>query len=276
MVTINNAATIGTAPTSIFYTSAATLDLNGISDVASGGGIVINGGGTGSGLDGGNTTQAMLAAANGALYNSSSTAASTASGTTITINTGLLVNAKQPTIGGWGDIEIKGVIQDGTSGTAGTTLAWNKVGLDTLTLSGANTFAGILNLNAGVVKLNNATALGTTGSATNNFTNVASGATLDLNGQGTAEFLTLNGAGVTGVGYANTLGALVNNGAAATVSGNIILASGSTVGSSSFGAGLPAAVTAAGFACLGRHYPQRCPQWRGNNFRPRPGAIPSS
>ena len=88
-----------------------------------------------------------------------------------------------------------------------------KAGAATLTLSTANTYTGTTSISAGTLKIGNATALGTT--TTN--TTVTSGATLDLNGQTTAEiFGAING---TGVGAA---GALINSSAtAASITGTI-------------------------------------------------------
>ena len=94
---------------------------------------------------------------------------------------------------------------------AATSLTLNGVG--TLTLSGANTYAGTTAINAGTLKLGNALALGTTAGNTT----IASGATLDLNGQTIAEpFGTITGTGVGG------LGALINSsGTTATNTGTI-------------------------------------------------------
>src|SRR5205823_1758652 len=63
--------------------------------------------------------------------------------------------------------------------------------------NGANTYTGATNVNGGIVKLGNAAALG--GTAGN--TVIASGATVDLNGQTIAEpFGTITGTGVGGNG----------------------------------------------------------------------------
>jgi autotransporter-associated beta strand protein len=85
-----------------------------------------------------------------------------------------------------------------------------KNGTSVLTLSTPNTFVGDLQINAGTVKLGNATALG----ATNGQTIIAAGATLDLGGisPGT-EAVTVQGAGVgSGGAIVNTGGGLSNNG----------------------------------------------------------------
>jgi fibronectin-binding autotransporter adhesin len=88
-----------------------------------------------------------------------------------------------------------------------------KQGAGTLTLSGANTYAGTTTVNVGTLQLGNATALGSTVGTTS----VTSGAVLDLNGQTVgAEGLTLNGTGIAAGG------ALINsNATAASLSGTI-------------------------------------------------------
>ena len=78
------------------------------------------------------------------------------------------------------------------SGTGSVT----KSGQGSLTISGANTFAGGMNINSGTVVLGSGTALG----ATTNNTVIASGATLDLAGIGSAQNnpVVVSGGGVSG------------------------------------------------------------------------------
>jgi fibronectin-binding autotransporter adhesin len=96
--------------------------------------------------------------------------------------------------------------------------------LNTLTMSGANTYSGATTVTSGTLKLGNAAALGTTATGTT----VASGAALDLLGQTVGdEALTLSGTGISAGG------ALINSdGTAASLSGNISLAANSSVGGS--------------------------------------------
>ena len=99
---------------------------------------------------------------------------------------------------------------------------FNQNGLGTAVLNGANTYTGQTNVNFGTVVLGNATALGTIAAGTV----VASGATLDLNGQTVgAEALTIGGAGVGGNG------ALINGSiaVAASLSGPVSLTADTTI-----------------------------------------------
>ncbi|MCE9609619.1 MAG: autotransporter domain-containing protein [Chthoniobacter sp.] len=101
----------------------------------------------------------------------------------------------------------------------------NHNGTGTTNVSGPNTYTGLTTVNAGVLEVQNNTALGTAAAGTT----VVGGATLRLaNGIVLgAEALTLNGAGT---GAANALGALtVTAGGTATVGGPITIASNSTI-----------------------------------------------
>ena len=104
------------------------------------------------------------------------------------------------------------------SGTGGLT----KLGTGTNYLSGANTYTGLTTISAGVINIQNNSALGSpTASAT-----VASGATLDLQGGITVTnaSLSLNGTGVLGLG---ALRSLTNNN---EWDGPITLAAAATIG----------------------------------------------
>jgi outer membrane autotransporter protein len=120
---------------------------------------------------------------------------------------------------------LSGVIQDGgfVPDTGGS-LA--KIGTGTLTLSGTNTYTGFTTVSAGILNIQNGSALG----STFNGTFVGSGATLQLQGGisvGTEE-LTINGAGATGQN-----GALVNVSGTNNYGGLLTLASDSTISSDS-------------------------------------------
>ena len=93
----------------------------------------------------------------------------------------------------------------------------------TLTLSGSNSYSGGTQLTAGVLRMGNAQAFGSSNAAVT----VASGAALDLAGiTGTSTnpyALTLNGSGISGGG------ALMNSGTAATFYGPVTLGSDSSI-----------------------------------------------
>jgi len=112
-----------------------------------------------------------------------------------------------------------------------------KLGPGTLTLSGANTYLGVTTISAGTLKLGDGSALGTSAGTTT----VSSGAVLDLNGQTSGETINLSGTGIS------SNGALVNSGAAGSItaridvsassiggSGDILLSGGITGSGSSF------------------------------------------
>ncbi len=208
ILNIQNAAALGAIGTGTVVDAGAQLQLQG--------GIVYNaepltlngdGGGTGALLNvsGANSWTGDITLA------SASTIGSTAGTLTLANidNGGNLL-----TITGAGNSVIGGVL----SGAGGLT----KTGAGTLTPTGANTYGGITTISAGIVNIQNATALGTTAGGTT----VANGAQLQMQG-GIAvagEQLILNGTG-------GGTGALLNVSGANNWTGDITLASASTIGS---------------------------------------------
>jgi fibronectin-binding autotransporter adhesin len=90
------------------------------------------------------------------------------------------------------------------SGKLSGATSLTKSGLGTLAVSNANDFTGPVVVNAGVLKVGNSTALGTT----NGGTTIADGATLELNGfslYNPGELITISGAGL------NNTGAVINS-----------------------------------------------------------------
>jgi fibronectin-binding autotransporter adhesin len=84
-----------------------------------------------------------------------------------------------------------------SNGTASQLLALVKNDGGTWTVTGANTYSGLTTVNLGTLRIGHPSALGNGIGATA----VASGGTLDLNGQaGVNEVITLNGAGAGGIG----------------------------------------------------------------------------
>lgn len=118
-----------------------------------------------------------------------------------------------------------GAITQNIGDSIGGSGALIKQGTGTLTLSNANTYAGVATVSAGTVSVTNAAGLG----ATTAGTTVASGATLSINNVALgAEALTINGAGVGGNG------ALIGSGTAAS-SGTVAMGSASTIGTAASG-----------------------------------------
>lgn len=101
-----------------------------------------------------------------------------------------------------------------------------KVGTGTLTLTGTNTHTGATTVTAGVLNIQNASALGTTATGTS----VTGGAALEIQGGITvgAEALTLNGTGISSGGALrnisgnNTYGGLVTLGSAARINSDTV------------------------------------------------------
>ncbi|MFN5332621.1 MAG: beta strand repeat-containing protein, partial [Bacteroidota bacterium] len=94
------------------------------------------------------------------------------------------------TFGGSGNVTVSGAIGIGTAGLT-------KDGTGTLTLSSANTYSGATAVNAGVLNIQNGSALGTSSQTT-----IADGATLQMQGDIAVGSLPLrlNGAGVSSLG----------------------------------------------------------------------------
>jgi len=188
---LGNASALGTTAGGTSITSGAVLDLNGQTIGAEA--VTVNGAGISSG---------------GALINSSGSAASLSGAVTL---------GSASSIGGSGNMTLGGAL----SGAYDLT----KVGAGTVTLSGnSSSYANAIAVTAGILKLGNAGALGTTAAGTT----VSSGAALDFNGQTIGgEAVTINGAGIS------SGGALINSsGSAASLSGAVTLGSNSSIGGS--------------------------------------------
>jgi len=210
---------LGTVAAGTTVADGAALDLNGFT-LATAEALTLNGLGIASG---------------GALTNSSATAASYSglitlgSSSSIRTDAGDINITNTGTITGAGfDLYLAGSGNGSLASVLGTGAGYLvKNGTGMWTVSGNSTYTGLTIINAGILQLGAAgsnpnTPLGmVTGGTT-----VAAGAALDLNGftLGTAEPLTLNGAGIS------SGGALTNSSAtAATYSGLITLGSDSRI-----------------------------------------------
>ncbi len=140
-------------------------------------------------------------------------------------NTSRIVQVDRSSVAGSSDADarISGLISGATSGGADDLI---KTGTGTLQLTGANTYNGATTVSAGVLNIQNDTALGTT----NKGTTVSNGATLQLQGGITvgAEGLNIRGAGATGQN-----GALVNLTDTNSFGGLLTLAAATTISSES-------------------------------------------
>ncbi|MBL8526861.1 MAG: autotransporter-associated beta strand repeat-containing protein, partial [Burkholderiales bacterium] len=198
---------LGTVAGTTTVASGAALELSGsglaIAELLTLTGTGVGGAGALRNLANANTlTGAITLGAGGARINSDS-------GTLTISGAGDITGATRPLrVGGAGNTTISKAIAT-TSGTL------TKDGAGTLTLSGANAYTGATAVNAGVLRVQSNTALGTVAGTTT----VAAGAALELSGSGLAiaEPLTLNGTGVGGSG------ALRNLASANTMTGAIAL-----------------------------------------------------
>jgi filamentous hemagglutinin family protein len=123
-------------------------------------------------------------------------------------------------------LTINGVIDDGGNGFGIT-----KIGVGNLLLANANTYSGGTNVDVGSVTVTNSGALGSGVAA------VASGAELDINGNGLNILNNINIAG-TGISGAGALVDISTAGNSNTVTGAVAMIANSTVGVTNSGAAL--------------------------------------
>ena len=221
--------TTGTTTIGVAASTPATLDLNGVAltQVAN---LILNGGAGPAGRS---------SNAPAGLYNSSANTGSFFTGSTLVL--GAATTAVNASVGGFGNIDLTNVA---ISGVAANQL--DKVSPDTVIFGNSNSFVGQLNIKAGIAQI--AGANGFSSDVTNPVLET-SGATIDLNGQTetVAKPLTLAGAGLTGLGIPNQLGALINSSAtAATYSGPVTLSAATSIGGPSVQSGVNGSITLSG------------------------------
>jgi fibronectin-binding autotransporter adhesin len=210
---------LGTTGAGTTVTSGATLDLNGFT-LGTAEALTLSGTGLSSA---------------GALVNTAGAA---------TFSGAVTLGAVAPSIGGAGNIHLAGAVGDGAS------TALTKVGANTLTLSGNNTFTGGTTIGAGVLDAAHNNALGASGNIV-----VADGGQLGLNAPGTETFPPYvpgnpspistfavgggtNTVTLTGAGPGGSSAALINHytgggGSFAQLNNNIVLAGNTTLSSGS-------------------------------------------
>ena len=234
----------------IVINSGATVQLGNHSQIDDTKNIWVNGGtlnlltwtdGTGTG--GIQFTGGSMIASSTGVFRLGGTLTTNASSTTATISGGQLwlnlasgadFNIASGSTPSGIDLLISNTVANGLFGTS-----MIKDGAGTMELSGANTYTGSTTVNAGVLNIQNSTALGTGASGTT----VNTGAALQMQGgiAVTSEALTLNGGGIS------------NDGALRNISGNnswggtITLASVSTIASDSGTLTLSGGLTNGGF-----------------------------
>ena len=199
---VSSATALGASTSAVSVASGAALDLNA-TVMTNTNALTLRGSGVGG-------------AGAGAITNSASNSGTYA---------GAVSLAAASSIGGSnGNINITGIISGSNAN------ALTKVGSNTLTLTGINTFLGGAVVGAGTLQLGLVNTLPSTGGVT-----ISSGGALDLNGLmvTNSSTLTVNGSGVGGGGGGGG-GAITNSSStAASYSGPVTLASDSSFGGSS-------------------------------------------
>jgi autotransporter-associated beta strand protein len=196
VLNIRNASALGSVSGVTTITSGATLQLQGgityDAEPLTMAGSGVSTTGALRSISGDNTWTGLITMSAGSRI--------TTDANTLTLNAANAITATNMalTVAGNGNTNISGTITTGTG-------ALTKTGAGVLTLSGTNTYTGVTTISAGVVNIQNASALGTTAG----YTIVSSGAALQVQGGLTvAEPLRLYGSGIS------------NNGALRNLSGN--------------------------------------------------------
>lgn len=219
VLNIQNATGLGTTAGGTTVNSGAALQLQGGITVGNEA-LTLNGTGLSStgalrNISGNNSWA-------GAVTINSTTRINSDSGTfTLDVTSGNAITGTNDSLqfGGAGNVTINDAIATGT-GTL------TKDGTGTLTLGAANTYTGATTVSAGILNIQNAASLGTTGGGTT----VSNGATLQLQGGITVGLEALN---IRGAGASGQTGALVNVSGTNNYSGLLTLAGATTLSSNS-------------------------------------------
>jgi fibronectin-binding autotransporter adhesin len=149
---------------------------------------------------------------------------------------GSIIGTGTSTLTSTGSFEMK---SGSVSAILGGSVALNKTTAGTVTLFGANTYTGLTTISAGVLNIQDASALGSTAAGTI----VSDGAALQIQNSASVgtETLTLNGSGISGTG---ALRNIANNNA---WNGAITLGSASTIGSDAGSIALAGTISNGGF-----------------------------
>ena len=221
VLNLRNGAALGAVGGGVTIASGSELQLQGNIIIASGEDIT---GIAGSGVAGAGAVRNVSGnnTWNGAMNLSAATTVASDSGT-LTLAGAVVLGLDQPlTVKGAGTVAISGVV----SGTGSSGVV--KTGTGTLRLTGANTFDGETTVSAGVLNIQNSSALGsTTGKVT-----VNAGATLQLQAGITVpvgEDLSIAGAGVGSLGALRNVSGNNAWNAAVTLLANTTVASDSGV-----------------------------------------------
>lgn len=202
-----NASALGTIATATTVSSGGSLQIRGNITLAA---EPLTISGTGVASDGALANLSGANSLSGAITLAAASRINSIAGT-LTISGAINSTALALTCGGAGNLTLSGIITLTTGG-----LTYDGTGI--LILSAANVYTGATSINSGIVRISNASALGTAGTI-----NVANNSQLEISGAITfARAVTIDGVGAT------SEGAIVNRSGNNTFSGAITLGAGTT------------------------------------------------
>ncbi len=202
--------TAGTPASASNATTSMTVNSDGLFSMNGGSNALVNLTLHGGEVDmGANPTyNALLTITGGIVTTASSQTALITNGNLGMSSNSFAINVASGTTTSGVDLQIDSILQNGvgfTGGNSATSLA--KTGAGTLVLTGTNTYSGVTDIQAGVLNIQNSSALGQNGNTAANGTVVEAGAQLQLDGGSGGgsltianESLTLNGNGSSATG----------------------------------------------------------------------------